>query len=234
MSRYLNNALVLSAVAATALVAAPANAAATINIPGSSVVLTAGGPGTTVNFNLQENGIQYANLASQLILNLVSESASQFVFGYTLNNLGTDSTARVTSFGFNVAPDATGQFLTGGTFTGAGSGSISNGFNVDICFRAGPTCAGGAGGGVGPNGSATGTFALNFSPALSNPLSITLDQFIDRYQSSALTPDTSGVGIPTSPVPEPAAWMLMIVGFAGVGFAMRKQRYSQTARVRFV
>lgn len=38
----------------------------------------------------------------------------------------------------------------------------------------------------------------------------------------------------SSPVPEPAAWMLMLLGFAGIGFAMRKQRHTTTARVRFV
>lgn len=41
-----------------------------------------------------------------------------------------------------------------------------------------------------------------------------------------------GVGSPVAAVPEPAAWMLMLIGMAGVGFSMRRKD-KQTLRVRY-
>jgi hypothetical protein len=38
--------------------------------------------------------------------------------------------------------------------------------------------------------------------------------------------------VPTGGVPEPATWALMLVGFAGIGFAMRRQK-QQTVAVRY-
>jgi hypothetical protein len=42
-----------------------------------------------------------------------------------------------------------------------------------------------------------------------------------------------GGNLTFAPVPEPMTWAMMILGFAVVGFAMRRRREDQTARVRY-
>jgi hypothetical protein len=53
------------------------------------------------------------------------------------------------------------------------------------------------------------------------------------YVSSLSQVRLGGVASPTAPVPEPAAWMMMILGFGGIGLAMRKRNATSQARVRF-
>jgi hypothetical protein len=54
--------------------------------------------------------------------------------------------------------------------------------------------------------------------------------------NSGYTSGTSNVVVltstPTGAVPEPATWALMILGFAGIGFAMRRNK-TQTVAVRY-
>jgi len=42
-----------------------------------------------------------------------------------------------------------------------------------------------------------------------------------------------GGNLTFAPVPEPMTWAMMIIGFVAVGFAMRRRREDQTARVRY-
>lgn len=42
-----------------------------------------------------------------------------------------------------------------------------------------------------------------------------------------------GVGPLAQALPEPATWLLMMIGFAGIGFAMRKRNGAVTTRVRY-
>jgi hypothetical protein len=44
---------------------------------------------------------------------------------------------------------------------------------------------------------------------------------------SAETFNVSLVGTPTSGVPEPATWAMMLIGFAGVGAALRRRARAQ-------
>ena len=107
------------------------------------------------------------------------------------------------------------------------SGSISNSLSVEFCLTANNNCAGGGGGGVVQGGSASGTFALNFTAQNPTLTSITLSNFIDRYQSLNNTQGGSGVGLPstpTSPVPEPSTWLSMIVGLSLTAAALRRRR----------
>ena len=213
----------LPLLAAAAMFAAPADATVTIvGAGGSSTILTSGGAGTTISFNGQENGVSYAGLSSALTLSLASQTASSYTFNYTMTNTST-SFSRVVSFGFDAAPNITPANITStGVFSNSSSGSISNSFTVENCVTAGPNCAGGGGGGVVPGTPGSGTFVLNFGAATPN---VTLSAFIDRYQASILTPGGSGVGLPVrSPVPEPATWAMMLVGFGAVGVSLRRRK----------
>ena len=243
MSRALKNTFVLGAVAAAALVAAPANAAVTITGTGAGTTLTtsgASGGSAALDFNGFGGSpvTVIAGLTAKLTLSFASIVGNTFNFGYTLENTSSTpiTASRISSFGFNVDPNISSASSTG-TFDFAtvdNSGiNIPNVGNVEVCFKDvnTGTCTGN-GGGLDFGQSATGTLALAFS---SPQTAISLSNFYVRYLSlEGAGVIQSASGQVTSPVPEPAAWMLMILGFAGIGFAMRRQRYTHTARVRFV
>ena len=237
----------LGALAATAFVAAPANAAVTIGGSGAGTTLTTSGTsgGSAV---LDFNGFVgsaagvIAGLTAKLTLAFTSitNAGTTFNFGYTLeNNASSPVTAsRISRFGFDVAPDVASASSTGTyDFADMGGNQPNQVGVVEVCFKdtSNAGCTGGPGGlTLGQTGS--GTLSLTFASAQT---AITLSNFFTRYQSLSYPGENEGsasgrVTTPTSPVPEPAAWMLMLLGFGAIGFAMRKKNYTQTARVRFV
>lgn len=217
--------LILAAVATVA--ASAASATATIEIEGSSSVLTAGGPGMTINFNGMSDDVVYAGLTSALNISLLTQSGSVFTFGYQLFNNSTApmTSSRVTAFGFDVNPNRTGgSILTGTVFDELDSGSISNGMNVEVCLTTN-NCSGGGGDGVTIGQNTSGSFSLTFA---GSPFNITLTDFVVRYQSLAGSGRaTSGVGIPVESVPEPTTWAMMLIGFGAMGYSIRRRRRSQ-------
>ena len=50
---------------------------------------------------------------------------------------------------------------------------------------------------------------------------IALDGFVARYASLTQLNNISGEGTPVRGVPEPATWAMMLLGFGGIGVAMR-------------
>lgn len=125
--------------------------------------------------------------------------------------------------------------------------NVSGSPNPQICLKAGgPTnnCAGGGGNGLtmaNPFPATSTEFVLNFTAPTART-SITLHNFVLRFQSLTGTGQTSGgnfnlndgsgVGIVTGvqygpgidPVPEPASWLMLISGFGLIGTAMRRRR----------
>ena len=134
----------------------------------------------------------------------------------------------LTGVGFNVDPNIIGASATGLYQFVNTSSNVPNLGTVDVCFNAGASgsCAGAGSGTIGlapAGGVATGTLALNFSQAYQ---SIDLTNFYIRYQGiEGITGVTSAIGRPvTPPVPEPATWAMMLLGFGGIGMAMRRGR----------
>lgn len=242
------NLFVLGAVAAS-LLTTPASATVTLGGSGAGTTLTtsgASGGSGVFNFNgfVGSSAGVIAGLTAKLTLafNSITNSGTTFNFGYTLDNTATSpvTASRISRFGFDVAPDVTSASSTGTYDFAALGGNQPNGIGVvEVCFRDlnNGNCTGGPGGLLlGQSGS--GTLALTFATAQT---AITLSNFFTRYQSLDYGDVTGGsasgqVTDPSSPVPEPAAWMLMLLGFGGIGLAMRKNRstITTTARVRFV
>jgi PEP-CTERM motif len=212
-----------------ALLAAASLAA--IATPALAQSVTYGGTsyGTNSPIVISYTGVQYPNSTGTLTLTLTGTSGNDYNFTYSLLNTSTDPSTNISGFGFNVTGgtlDLSTTFATG-TYTGISSGSISGGSFVDFCATAGPNCAGGANGGPTPGGTATGTLALEFT---SLPSSITFTNPIIRMQNTGPNGNGSDIGTPggTPPVPEPATWAMMLVGFGATGFAMRRSRRKQT------
>lgn len=182
-----------------------------------------------------------ANLTSQLRLRLLAGAGTNvFLFSYALSNTSTNGgpDSRVSGLAFDSDPDVA-AVLTLGEFSRVGlNGNYPNGIGpVEVCLTNSRSCAGGGNGGARLGDPATGVFALAYARPQS---SVTLSDFYVRYQGlSGLGRTSSATGEDVaSAVPEPGTWMLMIMGFGAIGFALRRRRtvaanQSASARIRF-
>ncbi len=205
----------------------------------SAVVIN--GANTNFSFNVDYMGHvggSYTNDVSALstfTFTGLSNSNRTYNFNYSLTN-DSNVGSRLRSFGFNEISAAT---LTGLSSTGTFSYAEQNANypegvgNIEICFAStdNGTCTGGPSGLTSnPDQTGTGTFALTLSQAVS---SISLDDFVVRFQSIAPTINgsSSGVGIgtvtdfsgPVSAAPEPMTWAMMILGFGLIGATLRRR-----------
>ncbi|MDC8755197.1 cistern family PEP-CTERM protein [Erythrobacter sp. sf7] len=219
----MKQAVLMSGVAIGFALSSPAQAAVTID--GGQVTVTGVDDTFNVSFNGLSDGQVVRGLSSLLTLTVISVG-SNWVFKYSLDNTGAGT---VTGFGFNVSPDVVGV-MADGTYGNESLGFKAAGFRAETCFQAGS--------GSCPNGNhknisdpGTGTLTLQFGSAKNE---ITLSNFVNRTQSFQIGNVSSAVGqgTPVSPVPEPATWAMMLLGFGLVGAAMRR-RGNTTHRVRF-
>jgi hypothetical protein len=184
-----------------------------------------------------------SGLSATMDLTLLSKTATQFVFTYSLQNTSTLAGTRIPGIGFDVAPDLVLAPSSTGVFGSAELGGFTASFDSETCFWVGGgSCPQGAGGdGIDVGQTGAGTLTLNYAAA---PGSVTLSNFLDRYQgfnsggiSSAVGQGTEGPirnpGPFGSPVPEPATWAMMMLGFAFIGGAMRRRTAKQTLRVTY-
>ena len=217
----------LVAAALTAMSAVPATAAVTV---------TSGSPSSfQVNFDGNVDRTSVSGLTSSILFGFLGTSLDGLTYNFTymLSNTSSGSGitgSRVSGFAFNTTPDIDSATVNGVFDNAFIGGTLPNGVKaVDICFNEANKCSGGAGGGVTQGNSAGGTFALKFDVAPATG-SLSFDEFYVRYQSLNGTafakPDDSGTGAgtPALPVPEPATWGMMLLGFGIVGSALRRRR----------
>ena len=188
------------------------------------------GVGETITIDFVGSaGDQFEGLAGQLSLTLQDPSGgNDYIFAYSVMNTATDpdqQQSELSAFGFNIDPDIDGATETGPL--SVSSGNISSGTKLEFCLTAGPNCAGGASNGdeVG-GGGFDGFFTLLFDGT--DPAMITITNPITRYQVTGANGEGSGIGTPggNPPVPEPATWAMMLMGFGATGYAMRRRRRS--------
>lgn len=72
--------------------------------------------------------------------------------------------------------------------------------------------------------------SLTYTGASFASLGLTEGQYIYTSRNDSIT---FNVGAAAQAVPEPATWAMMLVGFGGIGFAMRRQQRKTQATVRF-
>ena len=145
-----------------------------------------------------------------------------------MNNSSIDS--RVSGLGFNTTPDVAGGSASGLFTNLILDGGYPNGVGaIGVCLQAGgASCQGGGNGGVDDGMSANGAFTLDFGST--TPGTLSLSNFHDRYQSLSVGTG-SGTGGWVPGVPEPATWAMMLLGFGGIGFSMRRSRRSNSGRL---
>jgi hypothetical protein len=203
--------------------ASAATAAYVFNTEGQSQTIYFNG------FNSAAGGALDADLQAKLTLTLFDIDANgDFTFNYSFENLSTGNdagTSRLVNFGFNADPDFHNASIVGaGFFITVRSGNVVAGQpNVEFCATNGNGCtAGGNASKTLENGEVgAGKFLLNFASPQS---SASLDNLQVRWIS--LNNGGSGYGLPTTPgaVPEPATWLMMIMGFGGLGAMIRRRR----------
>ena len=142
--------------------------------------------------------------------------------------------------GINIQPTS---FINLGELDSTGTGTFDlTGLLLSITID--QTVPGGTG--TLPGGDITGILTGNSSGAtitwLSGGVTINGYQYtvtnnpLSLVSPSSCIPGTEVCGVTTvqgqvAAVPEPASWALMLLGFAGVGFAMRRQRKPVLAQV---
>jgi hypothetical protein len=219
------------ATAALGLTATPAMAALTLNPDGSLTTSgTSGGTQTIYLNGLTDGPTVIAGLTAALTLSFTSVTNSGLTYNFSYSMFNSSSApitaSRISSFGFNTNPNVTGGSVTG-TFDVLRLGdSYPIIPDPEVCVfnpnGKGGVCTG-SGGGIDIGDTGSGTLSLTFGSA---PGSITLSDFVDRYQSIEGAGNvTSAVGVHTT-VPEPATWGMMLLGFAGIGMALRRRRRS--------
>jgi hypothetical protein len=220
-------------------------------IPASAVILQSGDVGasgtTSIQGFVEVGGVATSipGLTGSLYLEYdgLTNGGLTWNFDYTITNTssGAVTASRLSSFGFATDPNPTGATATS-TFSNVfldpafpnvgGAGNL-----IDVCFSAD---AGGCSGGSGllAGQSASGEFTLTFASVLTE---LELQYAFTRFQSiDSGAPfnfnGASGVGINNNltitpfdpnqpPVPEPATWAMMFLGFVGIGLlAMRRKR----------
>jgi hypothetical protein len=186
--------------------------------PASAVVLTSGGG--VQNFNTSASILYEGQTVSYTgAWTLQSVAANLWSFAVTITNTSsapvgpvTFDPARLVSWGFDTTPTATAFTLTTAPAGWDESGGLGV-MNVDHCAYAGPNCAGNANAGITPSDGGQ-LFEFTF---VSTESSITLDNFLVRFQSIGINSDGSAV------IPLPAAAWLMLAGLGGLGLMSRRK-----------
>jgi hypothetical protein len=216
----------LSAFAAIAAV--PANAAYLFDENGDSADIVFDG-------FIGDSSNTIAGLSANLRITLLAGAQTRgYLFSYRLTNTSTAGgpNSRVSGFAFDSTPDVRLVATLGEISNVVLDGKYPNGIgDVEICFTGSKACQGGGGLGATHDDPASGLFLLGFDSVAS---SVTLSDFFVRYQSLSGLPQgksASGQDVTTA-VPEPGTWLMMILGLAAIGFAMR-QRARTALRLRF-
>jgi len=213
MQRVLKLALATAAIlTATPALAQVANVNGAALSTGQNTTIYFGGPaGTTATSSLY------------LMLTSANTGTGVYNFNYIFTNTN-PSVSNLTGFGFQTTPTLLG-------ITGSGMNFVLNpinfpgGYDVDACAYVGNNCD--AANNQGDLFS--GAFSLTFAGGTS---SISLTDFVDRYASLTQLGGISGEGTPVRPpVPEPATWAMMLLGFGGIGMAMRRRRKEGLAQI---
>ena len=234
--------LLVAAAVLTVGYAVPGAAAVIIHPNGSATITTdeAGSFKVITTGTQADPGTDLAGLKGSILFELIGGfNTNELTFRYTLQNLSTLNNlgSSIAAFGFNVAPDASldvlsGPFSEGPYKDGLAKGNFSGLGQREFCLYDGSNCNGGGNEGVFVNTPANaldpnkmlvaiGTFKLTYgNPA---PAAITFSDFATRWQRVGINQQQSASGIGMA-IPEPSQWAMLIAGIANVGGAMRARR----------
>ena len=129
--------------------------------------------------------------------------------------LGLDNTGTMTGFTDSLSTDANGHTILNYSYTGS---EMATYFGI---FQ------GGSAVGCSGDGCFNNTYLLFYDPAGFTSGSFDLSALFNNAGVSHVDLFDHGGGT----VPEPATWALMLLGFGGIGFAMRRGQRSSTPQI---
>jgi hypothetical protein len=203
------NGRLLTGLAALALLAGSA-------MPASATLVTLN-EGFNISFDQPVAG--HADLTGTLGLTVTGLTATEVDLSVNLANTTSlsEPSARLTGFGWDSSPSATGGSETSSVFGLFVNSNFPAFSQIDVCLSSGNTCAGGANGGLSPGQSDSFTMKLFYT----NTTGLDFSTFATKFQTDFGSFEVAGTPTPT-PVPEPA--MTGIFGLSLLGLAMLKRR----------
>lgn len=213
--------------ASAAMVAAVCQDLACTNAP---VIVTDNGAGDTIpgagaiNFSVAAFGYNLLVNTSQSKPVIGSASSPQLDLTFTATGTGTVY-LYLSDTGFTLSPASFLLSLAQTSSGGSGSvigrafgGSTNDSLTVSPIFAAiGPL--------TGP--ASSGTASGSYNPSI-NPYSLGIGVEITRTTAGSTTGD---LNLQATAVPEPATWGMMLLGFAGIGMAVRRRRRPVLAQI---
>ena len=206
--------LVLSILGASALAIASAAPAQTIINPGAPL---APGSDPTTTFSVSGN-IFSGPISATIGHNGIAEGDFTDIFEFTIPQTGTGSgsiTTTIDLLGFGGAADLD---IFSVFVNGLEASHTLKDIDGNICLVEGDGTCG-----------ATETFSLSNVPIASG----VLNQITVTGASLGLGSYGGSLSFSPAAVPEPATWGMMLLGFAGVGFQLRRQRRRTAAIAQF-
>jgi len=129
----------------------------------------------------------------------------------------TEPSARLTAFGWDSSPSATGGSETSSVYSLFVNSNFPAFSSIDVCLGSGPTCAGGSNGGLSPQQSDVFTMALSYV----STVGLDFSDFAAKFQTDFGSFEVAGT--PT-PVPEPGTLALFGAGLLGLaGLRLRSR-----------
>lgn len=214
------------------------------------MVITAGGGAQTftVDYSGLVDGNPLAGLAASADfsfnnVNVSNANYDAWTLDTTIRNTsgGNVTASRISVLGFDLGSTLHSSLgVGGGIFNDVSSSNMPGLGTQDICFSAGSNCAGGGGNGVvfgiAPGGGKVlGPYSTTLTFRIAKGSNLSLNGFTVRYQSINYgnVQGDSGVGVgtirpPVTVVPEPSAWMLMILGFGLIAQQLRRRHRAGT------